>query len=89
MPWRLASQLEDACSCPRRRALPSGSPMGGLCLREVLALGFQELRRGAATQEGCPRMPHLWGALTSHKSSPGEELYFVVEAFKCKKPSKI
>lgn len=80
MPWRMASQLEDAYSCPRHCTLPSGSPKGGL--------GFWELRQGAAMQEDCPWMPHLWGALASHKSSSGEKLYFVVEAFKCKKPSK-
>ena len=83
MPWRMAYQLEDATSCPRHGALPSYSPPGGARTGGGARDRPSGVGANAAMLEG-----HSWIALTSHKSSSGVKLYLVVEAFKCKKPSK-
>lgn len=79
--WKILILALDVVSC--HLTLPRED-----CVRErlsPLALGSWGL---VLSGWKAAWVPQSWVSLTSRKDNSGEKLYFVVEVFKCKKPSK-
>lgn len=81
--------LEDGLSTGRCYFLPqTWCPAFLLSPRRARTGGGARDRPSGVGANAAMLEGRSWVALTSHKSSSGAKLYLVVEAFKCKKPSK-